>query len=90
MTGNGFLSSLSHGRSSSVTTSALGFSGMASNSIKLLTGNSHPELAKAVANRFVSFGVGERDHVPDLHRLLGWVSSSQKLWSCNIRTKRLV
>merc|ERR1711977_284573 len=49
--GNGFLSSLSHGRSSSVTTSALGFSGMASNSIKLLTGNSHPELAKAVANR---------------------------------------
>merc|ERR1712000_585956 len=41
----------SHGRSSSVTTSALGFSGMASNSIKLLTGNSHPELAKAVANR---------------------------------------
>merc|ERR1712230_220570 len=39
------------GRSSSVTTSALGFSGMASNSIKLLTGNSHPELAKAVANR---------------------------------------
>merc|ERR1712098_825871 len=49
--GNDFLSSLSHGRSSSVTTSALGFSGMASNSIKLLTGNSHPELAKAVANR---------------------------------------
>merc|ERR1711977_544446 len=49
--GNGFLSSLSHGRSSSVTTSALGFSGMASNSIKLLTGNSHPELVKAVANR---------------------------------------
>ena len=27
--------------------------GMASNSIKLLTGNSHPELAQAVAKRFV-------------------------------------
>merc|ERR1711939_1000374 len=63
MTGNGFFSSLSHGRSSSVTTSALGFSGMASNSIKLLTGNSHPELAKIMvlqySNQETSVAIGE-------------------------------
>ena len=28
---------------------------MATNSIKLLTGNSHPQLAKLVADRFVGF-----------------------------------
>jgi hypothetical protein len=28
---------------------------MATNSIKLLTGNSHPQLAKLVADRYVSF-----------------------------------
>ena len=32
-------------------TSALDSAGMATNSIKLLTGNSHPQLAKAVAER---------------------------------------
>lgn len=30
------------------------FTTMATNSIKLLTGNSHPELAKLVADRYVS------------------------------------
>lgn len=49
--------SLPHGHASSVTTSPLDYAGMASNSIKLLTGNSHPDLAKAVADRFVMVAV---------------------------------
>ena len=38
--------------SSVITASTSTADGMASNSIKLLTGNSHPDLAKAVANRW--------------------------------------
>lgn len=46
-----------HASTSSVSAGAgtLDYAGMASNSIKLLTGNSHPELAKAVAARYVDF-----------------------------------
>jgi hypothetical protein len=50
--GNVFSSS-SHRNVSPITTSSLNDAGMASNSIKLLTGNSHPDLAKAVADRSV-------------------------------------
>ena len=38
-------------------------SAMATNSIKLLTGNSHPQLAKAVADRFVASSVVSSQHL---------------------------
>jgi len=46
------------------------YTSMASNSIKLLTGNSHPLLAKAVAARFVEFAQNgsQTDFVQTGHR----------------------
>lgn len=48
---------------SAVTASSLDYAGMASNSIKLLTGNSHPDLAKAVAARCVLLSRTHADNV---------------------------
>jgi hypothetical protein len=47
---NGFFDAASVHHVSSIVHNSVGLS-MASNSIKLLTGNSHPELAKLVAKR---------------------------------------
>jgi len=66
MTSNNDVFSSAQHNVSSVTTSAFDSAVMATNSIKLLTGNSHPELAKAVAKRFVTIrAAGGRLHIEE-------------------------
>ena len=73
-----------HNASSVITASTYTIDDMASNSIKLLTGNSHPALAKAVADRWGT-------HVLKLRAVLTSTdsgSSLRRLWCFSTRTKR--
>jgi len=72
-----------------ITTTSSSTGAMASNSIKLLTGNSHPVLAKAVADQSVHPVL---DFIESLLIMNGavWALSLPRSWCFSIRIRRPV
>ena len=72
-----------------ITTTSLSSSAMASNSIKLLTGNSHPVLAKAVADQSVHPILDSVESLLITNDAV-WALSLQRLWYFSIRIRKPV